>query len=235
MQNPNPVNLTFHDVKKFDMQNPIIRKIATQVKASKLTEVWLTKKILMQDQIAVIENRLEKLKQLTKIDFDSDDNGGTGGGRGGGSDDGSLPSTPGRQLRYYKPCPLRPAPPPEKDSNDELMDRYNKLRSSKYYPPRPPRPLPHPLSYSKATGRASDIPGHLTPPPIPIRDYYFPPPPVDLADDSLVLPDVLNDEPSKSLTPPKPVITKPKIAPKSVLDSFSRPLTTISDSKKKYK
>ena len=217
------------------MKNPIIGKIATQVKASKLTEVRLTKKILMQDQIAVIENRLEKLKQLTKIDFDSDDNGGTGGGRGGGSDDGSLPSTPVRQLRYYKPRPLRPAPPPEKDSYDELMDRYNKLRSSKCYPPRPPRPLPHPPSYSKATGRASDIPGHLTPPPIPIRDYYFPPPPVDLADDSFVLPDVLTDEPSKSLIPPKPVITKPKIAPKSVLDSFSRPLTKISDSKKKYK
>ena len=217
------------------MKNPIIGKIATQVKASKLTEVRLTKKILMQDQIAVIENRLEKLKQPTKIDFDSDDNGHTGGGRGGGSDDGSLPSTPVRQLRYYKPRPLRPAPPPEKDSYDELMDRYNKLRSSKCYPPRPPRPLPHPPSYSKATGRASDIPGHLTPPPIPIRDYYFPPPPVDLADDSLVLPDVLTDEPSKSLIPPKPVITKPKIAPKSVLDSFSRPLTKISDSKKKYK
>ena len=217
------------------MKNPIIGKIATQVKASKLTEVRLTKKILMQDQIAVIENRLEKLKQPTKIDFDSYDNGHTGGGRGGGSDDGSLPSTPVRQLRYYKPRPLRPAPPPEKDSYDELMDRYNKLRSSKCYPPRPPRPLPHPPSYSKATGRASDIPGHLTPPPIPIRDYYFPPPPVDLADDSLVLPDVLTDEPSKSLIPPKPVITKPKIAPKSVLDSFSRPLTKISDSKKKYK
>ena len=27
MKNPNPLNLTFHDVKKFDMQNPIIGKI----------------------------------------------------------------------------------------------------------------------------------------------------------------------------------------------------------------
>ena len=35
MQNPNPLNLTFCDVKKFDMQNPIIDKIATQVKACK--------------------------------------------------------------------------------------------------------------------------------------------------------------------------------------------------------
>ena len=31
-QNPNPLNLTYHDVKKFDLQNPIIRKLATQVK-----------------------------------------------------------------------------------------------------------------------------------------------------------------------------------------------------------
>ena len=62
MQNPNPLNLTFRDVKKFDMQNPIIGKIATQIKASKLTEDQLTRRILMQDQISDIENRLEKLK-----------------------------------------------------------------------------------------------------------------------------------------------------------------------------
>ena len=51
-QNANPLNLTFRDVKKFDLQNPIIRKLAIQVKASKLTEDQLTKKNLMQDQIA---------------------------------------------------------------------------------------------------------------------------------------------------------------------------------------
>ena len=44
------------------MQNPIIGKIATQIKASKLTEDQLTRRILMQDQISDIENRLEKLK-----------------------------------------------------------------------------------------------------------------------------------------------------------------------------
>ena len=45
MQNPNPFHQTFRDVKEFDMQNPIIRKIATQIKASKLTTDQLTKKI----------------------------------------------------------------------------------------------------------------------------------------------------------------------------------------------
>ena len=245
MQNPSPLNLTFLDVKKFDTQNLIIGKIATQVKASILTEDQLTKKNLMQDQVADIENRLEKLKQTIKMD--SDDNGSAGGG-GDGSGDGGLPPTPGRR---YKPHPPRPASRPEKDSYDELMDRYKKFRRPKYYPPCSPRPLPRPPPYSamaylltqtpsdlqhlrsKATGRPSYIPEMRDTPPLTrIRDDYFPPPPVHLADDSFTLPVVLNKPP----IPPKPVVTKPPIPPKPVLDTFSRPLTKIIDSKKiKYK
>ena len=88
-QNPNPLNLTFRNVKKFDLQNPIIGKLATQVKVSKLTEDQLTKKILMQDQIANIENRLEELTKPININDNSDDDTsalGGNGGRGGGND-----------------------------------------------------------------------------------------------------------------------------------------------------
>ena len=42
-QNPNPLNLTFRDVKKFDLQNPIIGKLATQVKTNKLSDYDLIK------------------------------------------------------------------------------------------------------------------------------------------------------------------------------------------------
>ena len=91
MQNPNQPNLIFRDVKKFDMQNPIIGKIATQIKASKLTEDQLTRRILMQDQISDIENRLEKLKWQIRRDSDDDSGGGRSGG--GGGDVGSLPPT----------------------------------------------------------------------------------------------------------------------------------------------
>ena len=76
-QNPNPLNLTYRDVKKFDLQNPIIGKLATQVKASKLTKDQLTKKNLIQDQIANIENRLKELKKPININDNSDDD--TGG------------------------------------------------------------------------------------------------------------------------------------------------------------
>ena len=43
-RNPNPLNVTFRDVNKFDLVNPVIGKLATQVKASTLTDYELTKK-----------------------------------------------------------------------------------------------------------------------------------------------------------------------------------------------
>ena len=43
-RNPNPINVTFHDMKKFNLVNPVIGKLATQVKATKLIDYQLTKK-----------------------------------------------------------------------------------------------------------------------------------------------------------------------------------------------
>ena len=50
-RNPNPINVTFHDMEKFDLVNPVIGKLATQVRASTLTDYQLTKKILNQGEI----------------------------------------------------------------------------------------------------------------------------------------------------------------------------------------
>ena len=126
-QNPNPLNLIFRNVKKFDLQNPIIGKLATQVKASKLTEDQLTKKILMQDQIANIENRLEELRKPININDNSDDDTsalGGNGGRGGGND-GTPPRPAGR------------------DEFNELTRRLNRRRGN--CPPlSPPRTLHRP-------------------------------------------------------------------------------------------
>ena len=146
-QNPNQFTLTFCDVKKFDLQNPIIGKLGIQVKARKLTEDQLTKKILMQDQIAYIENRSEELRKPINISDNSDDDTrGPGGsvGRGGG-DDGNLARLPGRdefdeltrrlnRLRGNRPPlspprkPHRPRPDVETDLGDGLNNRVNRLR-----------------------------------------------------------------------------------------------------------
>ena len=50
-RNPNLCNVTFHDMKKFDLVNFVIGKLASQVRASKLTDYELTKKLLEQGEI----------------------------------------------------------------------------------------------------------------------------------------------------------------------------------------
>ena len=62
--NPNPINVTWKsmiwnsfDMKKFDVVNPVIGKLATQVKASKLTDYQLTKKLLQQGEINELQLR----------------------------------------------------------------------------------------------------------------------------------------------------------------------------------
>ena len=74
--NPNPINVTFHDMKKFDLVNPMIGKLATQVKASKLTDYQLTKKILQQGEIDELQLRSDKLKY--GVEKDDDDKNNTG-------------------------------------------------------------------------------------------------------------------------------------------------------------
>ena len=92
-RNPNPINVTFHDMKKFDLVNPVIGKLATQVRASKLTDYQLAKKILNQGEIDKLPLRIDALKY--GINKDGDDDGGRGGSGGGGDEGtpspGSLP------------------------------------------------------------------------------------------------------------------------------------------------
>ena len=47
----------FRNMEKFDLVNPVIGKLATQVKASKLNDYELTKKLLMQGEIDQLQNR----------------------------------------------------------------------------------------------------------------------------------------------------------------------------------
>ena len=77
MQNPNPLNLTFPDIKKFDIQNTIIGNLLSQVKASKLSDKDITRKILGDLETAKLADRLEELKKpinLNEISHDNDDN-----------------------------------------------------------------------------------------------------------------------------------------------------------------
>ena len=60
-RNPSPINVTFHDMKKFHLVNPVIGKLAAQARASKLTDNELTKKVLEQGEIDKLQLRLDAL------------------------------------------------------------------------------------------------------------------------------------------------------------------------------
>ena len=127
-RNPNALNVTFYDMKKFDQVNPIIGKLAAQVRASKLTEKEL--KMLDNFEADQIQARLDRLKYGPNND-DGDDNDnkkGPGGTPGGTpladdslADDDELLRRPNR-LRG--------------NDTGELVKRFNRLCGNESLSPR---------------------------------------------------------------------------------------------------
>ena len=113
-RNPHPLNVTFRYVKKFDVTNPIIGKLAVQIKANKLSNGDLTKEIIMQGEVEKIQNRLAEMKKwrTRSTRLDDDDNSGPGAGGGRGSDDGG-------------------GGPPRPSEIEELNSRLNAIRSGR--------------------------------------------------------------------------------------------------------
>ena len=112
-RNPNPINVIFYDMKKVDQVNRVIGKLASQVKASKLTDYELTKKLLQKGEVDELKLRLDKLKYGTPKDDDDDNK--PAGGSGGGGD-----GTPG---------PPRPPKTPQQEM-EEITRRLDHLRGN---------------------------------------------------------------------------------------------------------
>ena len=86
-------------MKKFDLVNPVIGKLATQVKARKLTDNQLTKKILEQSQIGKLQLRLDAVKSGINKDDDDDVSGsGVGGDSGMPGPGPPPPGTPRQEI-----------------------------------------------------------------------------------------------------------------------------------------
>ena len=106
--NSNPLNVTFYDMKKFDQVNPVIGKLAAQVKASKLTEQEVNQKLLDNFEADQLQARLDKLRYGGPDDSDDDDN-----KKGLGGKPGGMPVTV---------SPL--------DDDEELQQRLDRLRGN---------------------------------------------------------------------------------------------------------
>ena len=136
--NPNPINVTLHDMKKFDLVN-VIGKLATQVRASKLTDYQLTKNILNQGEVDKLQLRIDGLKY--GINKDEDDDEGRDGGGGGGSNDGMpgpglpLPRTLQeemedivRRLDFLRENTLDVSPDNTREQNSRIIPQKNQGR-----------------------------------------------------------------------------------------------------------
>ena len=106
--NPNPLNVTFYNMKKFDQVNPVIGKLAAQIKASKLTEQEVNQKLLDNFEVDQLQVRLDKLRYGGPDDSDDDDN-----KKGSGGAPGRTP---------VKVSPL--------DDDEELQRRLDRLRGN---------------------------------------------------------------------------------------------------------
>ena len=127
-RNSNPINVTFHGMKKFDLVNPVIGNLASQYRASKLTDYELTKKLLEQDKLQL---RLDALKYwINKNDDDKND---------GGGDDGTPgpppPRTPQqvmdditRRLDFLWGNSDDVSPDNTKEQNSKIIARKNQER-----------------------------------------------------------------------------------------------------------
>ena len=102
-------------MKKFDLVNPVIGKLVTQVKSSKLTDYQLIKKLLQQGEINELQLRLDKLKYGVPKD-DDEGGSGRGGSGGGGGGDGGTPGLPPRK--------------PVQEEMDEIVKRLDYLRAN---------------------------------------------------------------------------------------------------------
>ena len=101
-------------LKSFDVTIPIIGKLAAQIKANKLSNEDLTKKIIMQGEVEKIQNRLAEIKKwkTRSTKLDDGDNSGPGAGGDRGSDGGG-------------------GEPPRPGEIEELNSKLNAIRSGR--------------------------------------------------------------------------------------------------------
>ena len=158
-RNPQPITLLFHDIERFHQQNPIIGKLATQIKVPKLSNRDEIKRILLEGDIRQIENRLFNLRNdkntnTFPIGGNNNNNNNGGVGRGGDDDsddsDGDDPPPPAAGSRISALREKIAVEDPnfrKKEPERDLQDTFNKLRFGRPIPkPRPDRTPADPFS-----------------------------------------------------------------------------------------
>ena len=157
-----PLSVTFKDAKKFDIHNPIIGNLLSQVNVNKISDAK-AKQLLGQSKDEELQDRLDRLrKRIDKSDDDDNNNNDNNNLNFDDSDDVDNNVGGGELRRRYSN--LRRAIIPSNDNNEEelfrrcsnlkallnndeeLLRRYSDLTTPlcRDIPPSPPFPLKRP-------------------------------------------------------------------------------------------
>ena len=154
LQYATPISVTFKDAKKFDIQNPIIVELLSQVEANKLVDNILKQKLedLKNREIA---SRLTGLRLPSGNDNDNNNNNddGDSGGFGNMNFRSGKPSVlpPQRTAVPVKEKGVNDLPPStsrtSRQKTDDLIRRFNEFKKPIFRdePPKPQSPLTDPV------------------------------------------------------------------------------------------
>ena len=147
-ESPIPLSVMFKDAKKFNIQNPIIGTLLSQVNANKISHAKV-KELLSQAKDEELQTRLHRLKKRIDKSDDNNNNNNFDDSDDNDNNGGELPHR-FNNLRYnsndeelfHRYNDLR-APIPNNNEEEELLWRYNNLREPLFRdtPPSPPFPL----------------------------------------------------------------------------------------------
>ena len=204
-ESPTPLSATFKDVKKFDIENPILGNLLTQVIANQVNDKTV-RELLGNIKDDKIQRRLDELRRDTDNNNDNYDNINFNFDHGDDNDNDDDMDVDGLLHKYdnLTRCPI-PKPRAEK-YEDELLHRYNRLK--------PKTDESHLLcKFDKLKKPVFRDIRPSPPPPLKRKDYSD-------DEESLILPELPSSPPQP---PPRPDILQ---------TNFDRPITNVIDKAK---
>ena len=128
-ESPVPLSVTLKDAKKFDIQNPIIGNLSSQVNANKIIDAKV-KQLLGQVKDEELHARLDRLRKGIEKSNDDDDNNNRNNNNINFHDSNDdVNNVGGEELRRRHSNLRRPIVPSNDNNEEELFCRYNSLKA----------------------------------------------------------------------------------------------------------
>ena len=131
-ESPVPLSVTLKDAKKFDIQNPIIGNLSSQVNANKIIDAKV-KQLLGQAKDEELHARLDRPRKGIEKSNDDDNNYSNNNNINFHDSNDDVNNVGGEELRRRHSNLRRPIIPSNDNNEEELFCRYNNLKAPLNY------------------------------------------------------------------------------------------------------